>query len=84
KALAHKGFAVVEVLVGCPTYFGRKNKVGDQVAIMEYYRDSTALLGSSKLRERPELIPRGIFVQEERAEYCAEYARILRSAEVVC
>jgi 2-oxoglutarate ferredoxin oxidoreductase subunit beta len=80
KALAHKGFAVVEVLVGCPTYFGRKNKVGDQVAIMESYRDNTAPLGSPKLRERPELIPRGIFVQEERAEYCAEYARIVRAA----
>lgn len=39
KALQHEGFAVVEVLSQCPTYFGRKNKLGDAVRMMERYRD---------------------------------------------
>jgi 2-oxoglutarate ferredoxin oxidoreductase subunit beta len=80
KAIAHKGFSVVEILVGCPTYFGRKNKLGGQVELMEHYRDNTAPIGSKKLEENPKLVQRGIFVEEERAEYCAEYARIVERA----
>lgn len=29
EALAHRGFAFVEVLSNCPTYFGRYNRLGD-------------------------------------------------------
>lgn len=60
KALQHEGFAVVEVLSQCPTYFGRKNKLGDAVRMMERYRDHTAPVGSPKLAENPTLVPRGI------------------------
>ena len=80
KALAHKGFAVVEVLSQCPTYFGRKNKVGGAVEMLEWYRDHTALLGSKKLEQHPDFIQRGIFAQEEQPEYCAEYAAIVAQA----
>ncbi len=31
KAIQHKGFSVVEIMSQCPTYFGRKNKVGGAV-----------------------------------------------------
>lgn len=81
KATAHKGFAVVEVMSQCPTYFGRKNKMGDAVQMLEWYRDNTAPLGSKKLEENPQLIPRGIFVQQEEPEYCAEYAKIIARAQ---
>ena len=80
KAIAHKGFSVVEVLAQCPTYFGRKNKMGDAVAMMEWYRDNTAPLGSKKLEENPGLLPRGVFVDEEAPEYCAEYAKVVAKA----
>ncbi len=80
KAFAHKGFSVVEILSQCPTYFGRKNKMGGAVQMLEWYRDNTALIGSKKLDENPNLIPRGIFVQEDRPEYCAEYAKIIAKA----
>lgn len=74
KAIEHKGFSVVEVMVACPTYFGRKNKVGGQVELMASYRDTTVPIGSPKLAENPNLIERGIFVEEDRPEYCEEYA----------
>ncbi|MDR2819585.1 MAG: 2-oxoacid:ferredoxin oxidoreductase subunit beta [Desulfovibrio sp.] len=77
KAVLHKGISVVEVMVQCPTYFGRKNKIGGPVEIMEYFREHTAPLGSKKLEENPELIPRGIFREETRPEYCEEYAAIV-------
>lgn len=80
KAFAHKGFSVVEILSQCPTYFGRKNKIGDAVQMLEWYRDNTAPLGSKKLEENPGLIARGVFAQEELPEYCAEYATIIAKA----
>ncbi len=81
KAIQHKGFSVVEVLSQCPTYFGRKNKLGDAVDMLNHYRTGTTTIGSKKKEEDPELIERGIFVQEERPEYCAEYAKIVEKAQ---
>lgn len=77
KALLHEGFAVVEVLTQCPTYFGRKNKMGDAVQMMEWYREHTAPIGSPKLKEDPTLIPRGVFTDEDLPEYCARYGAII-------
>ncbi len=80
KAMRHKGISVVEVLTQCPTYFGRKNNIGGAVEMLESYRDLTAPLGSKKLEEDPTLIPRGIFRDEIRPEYCEEYAKLVAKA----
>ena len=81
KAIAHKGFSVVEILSQCPTHYGRKNKEGDAVAMLELHKTNTAPLGSKKLEENPQLIARGIFVDEERPEYCAEYEKVIQQAQ---
>jgi len=80
RAFSHKGFAVVEVMSQCPTYFGRKNKLGDAVAMVEWFRDHTTPIGSSAKEKDPGLIERGIFVDEERPEYCLEYENIIANA----
>ncbi len=77
KAYRHKGFSVIEVLTQCPTYFGRKNRLGGAVEMMEWYRDNTALRDSQKLAANPGLIQRGIFVDEEAPEYSAEYESLI-------
>ena len=81
KAILHKGFSVVEVMVQCPTYFGRKNKLGGQVEMLESFRDGTAPIGSKKLEENPDLLPRGVFIASEQPEYCEEYAKIRAAAQ---
>ncbi len=80
KALTHRGFSVVEVLTQCPTYYGRKNKIGDAVDLMKYFRDRTVPIGSKKKEKDPTLIERGIFVDVEKPEYCAEYEKIIEKA----
>ncbi len=80
KAIAHKGFAVVEVLSQCPTYFGRKNKIGDAVEMLEWFKQSTTPIGSTAKQKDMSLIERGIFVQEEKPEYCSEYDRVIEQA----
>ncbi|WP_373500064.1 2-oxoacid:ferredoxin oxidoreductase subunit beta [Desulfococcus sp.] len=79
-AIVHDGFSVVEVLTQCPTYFGRKNKMGGPAEMMEWFRDNTTPVGSKAKAENPALIERGIFVQEEKPEYCAEYEKVIERA----
>jgi len=80
QAILHEGFAVVEVMSQCPTYYGRKNRLGSAVDMMEHYKNNTTPIGSKSKKENPDLIERGIFVQEERPEYCSEYDKIIERA----
>lgn len=83
KAITHPGFSVVEVLSQCPTYYGRKNSKGDAVEMMEYYRDRAVRHDGRTDSGKGDsaAIPIGIFRQEERPEYCANYReKVLESA----
>jgi 2-oxoglutarate ferredoxin oxidoreductase subunit beta len=80
QAILHKGFSVVEILSQCPTYFGRKNKLGGAVEMMEYFKNNTTSAGSKAKQEHPELIERGVFVCKEIPEYCSEYEKIIQRA----
>ena len=81
KAIMHKGFSVVEILSQCPTYFGRKNKEGDAAQMMENLKSNTVPMGSKKLESNPNLIQRGIFVEDtDRPEYCEAYDTIIETA----
>ncbi len=78
QAILHQGFSVVEILSQCPTYFGRKNKAGDAVDMVTYYKKNTTPIGSKAKKENPDLIERGIFVQKEMPEYCSAYEKMVQ------
>ena len=80
QAILHEGFSVVEIMSQCPTYFGRKNRAGSAVDMMEQYKTDTTPIGSKAKKENPGLIERGIFVEKELPEYCNEYNRIIERA----
>jgi 2-oxoglutarate ferredoxin oxidoreductase subunit beta len=80
QAILHEGFSVVEILSQCPTYFGRKNKAGDAVDMIQYFKKNTTPIGSKAKKENPDLLERGIFVQEEMPEYCNEYEKLVQKA----
>jgi 2-oxoglutarate ferredoxin oxidoreductase subunit beta len=81
QAILHEGFSVVEILSQCPTHYGRKNKKGDAVEMIKGYKENTTPIGSKAKKENPDLIERGIFVQEELPEYCSEYDQIIARAQ---
>ncbi len=81
KAISHKGFSVVEILSQCPTYFGRKNRLGSTVDMLHQFKDQTTAIGSKAKQENPDLLERGIFVQKELPEYCTEYEKIIERAK---
>ncbi len=80
KAVLHKGFSVVEVMSQCPTYFGRKNKIGGPIEMLDYYKNNTVPVGSKNGEEIENVIERGIFVQKDVPEYCMEYDKIIEKA----
>jgi len=80
KAILHEGFSVVEILTQCPTYFGRKNRLGSASEMMEFYKTQTTAKGSKAKQKNPELIERGILHEVEAPEYCNEYDKIIAKA----
>jgi 2-oxoglutarate ferredoxin oxidoreductase subunit beta len=80
QAVLHEGFSVVEIFSQCPTYFGRKNKAGDAVDMITYFKKNTTPIGSKAKKDNPNLIERGIFVQKEQPEYCNQYEKLLQKA----
>jgi len=80
KAIRHKGFSMVEILSQCPTYFGRRNRIGDAVDMLEMFKEVTTPVGSKAKEENPDLIERGVFVEKELPEYCSEYDKIIERA----
>ncbi len=43
EALAKKGFCFIEVISPCPTVYGRRNKLGDGLNELKYYRDNSII-----------------------------------------
>jgi 2-oxoglutarate ferredoxin oxidoreductase subunit beta len=80
KAITHKGFSVIEVLSQCPTYYSRKHKNVGAIDMLNYYKTHTIPVGSIRKDSDYETIERGIFIQEEKPEYCTEYNKIIDKA----
>jgi len=73
EALGHKGFAFVEIVSPCPVYYGRRNRLGEAIDELRYYREHTTVQNFAALDELDlalnEEIVVGKFVDEERATY---------------
>ena len=82
QAIIHKGFSVVEIMSQCPTYFGRQNRLGSAIDMLENFKKNTTSIGSKAKQKNPDLIERGVFVQKNMPEYCSEYDKIIKRAMV--
>lgn len=73
EAIRHPGFALVEVITQCPTYFGRLNRIGEAPEMLLWERDHTEdLHGAGEGLALPALTT-GVFRQERRTEYTEAY-----------
>jgi len=80
EAIVHDGFSVVEIFSQCPTHYGRRNHKGSAPDMVQAFKEMTTPIGSKAKAANPDLIERGIFVQQEAPEYCSEYNRIIETA----
>ena len=84
KALAHKGFSLVEAICDCPTLYGRLNKLGDPAKMLLLQKEMAVPLQQAKNMKPEELqnrIVTGEFVTVEKPEYTEEYAKLIAKSQ---
>lgn len=80
SAMAHKGFSLVEAISICPTYYGRKNKKGSAVNMMQYLKDSYVDFKKASKMSPEELEGKhtmGEYEIPNRPEYTELYEKII-------
>ena len=81
NGIAHKGFSVIDCVSICPTYYGRKNKKGDAVKMMEWQRDNGILKARADKMPVEELQGKmviGCFHEDKNVpEYTEEYGKLI-------
>lgn len=84
KAIHKEGFAVVEVISHCMTYFGKQMGISSPVEMLKWQKDNTILVEKAmKLKEEEigEKIVIGVLVDREAPTYHKEYAKIRAKTE---
>jgi 2-oxoglutarate/2-oxoacid ferredoxin oxidoreductase subunit beta len=79
-AVRHPGFALVEILTQCPTYFGRLNQLGGPRKMLDYEKDIARPVPELTREQLAGAIPTGVFRQEIRPEYTRRYADLVAQA----
>ena len=80
KGLENKGFSLIEGISECPTYYGRKNKKGDAVQIMNWMKDNAVDVKRAKDMTAEELTGKlliGEFKNASEPEYTEVYQKII-------
>ena len=82
--ILHHGFSLIEVITGCPTYYGRTNKIENGVKMLEWQRDHAINLkqyGSLSEEERKGKFVIGMIHSAEETEYTDAYLKIIQKAQ---
>jgi len=82
KALLHKGFSVIEAVTPCPTYFGRKNKVGASVDMLNWFKEKAVNIKAAAAMSPEKLEGKfliGELYKEDAPEFTAEYEELVKN-----
>lgn len=85
EALEHKGTSVIEIIDGCPIYFGRDNSYKSISQMMEEVEKN----GTVSIKQVDKLSPeklkgkkiRGILHREDKQEYCEGYEQLVKKIQ---
>ena len=84
KAIRKKGFSVVDVITQCPPIYGRYNRQGSPTNMMKWQEEHALKLEEAEGLSEEEVKDKfltGVFVDEERPEYCEEYERLVNRVQ---
>jgi 2-oxoglutarate ferredoxin oxidoreductase subunit beta len=84
KAILKQGFSVVEVIAHCHTQYGRQNRLGTAVEMMEWQRDHAVeakKAATMKPEELKDKVVIGVLVDKELPVYQDEYEKIRERAK---
>ena len=83
RAINKKGFSVVEALSQCPTQYGRRNKLGGPIEMMQWYKDNAIHYTAFKKLSTDEIgeqFPIGVLTDLDEPDYLERYSRIIKEA----
>jgi 2-oxoglutarate ferredoxin oxidoreductase subunit beta len=84
KAILKPGFSVVEVVAHCHTQYGKQNRLGTAVEMMEWQRDHAVTVEKAATLKHEQLqdkIVIGVMVDKELPVYQNEYEKIRERAK---
>ena len=84
KAFLKQGFSVVEVIAHCHTQYGRQNRLGGAVEMMEWQRDHALTVEKAvtmKPEETKDKLLIGVLVDKELPVFQTEYEKIREKAK---
>ncbi len=77
QAIKKKGFSVVEVISQCPTFFGRVNRIGDGVKMLEYFKEITIDVKTIKGEWPKDKIVIGVLYESEEKDFLESYEEMV-------
>ena len=84
NGLRNPGFSFIEAVDQCPTYFGRKNKLGDAFAMMKRQQEFSIPQGKAITLSPEQLAGKlvvGEFHNSQRPEYARSYDKVIAKAQ---
>jgi 2-oxoglutarate/2-oxoacid ferredoxin oxidoreductase subunit beta len=84
KAISKQGFSVVEVIAHCHTQYGKQNRLGTAVEMMEWQRDNAVTVekaATMKPKALQDKIVIGVLMDKELPVYQDEYDKIRERAK---
>ncbi|RKD34529.1 2-oxoacid:ferredoxin oxidoreductase subunit beta [Thermohalobacter berrensis] len=82
EGIKNKGFSFIETLSICPTYYGRKNKKGNVVDMMNYLKNNSINVKAAEKLSDEQLKDKiivGELYKTQEPEYTEEYKKIIES-----
>jgi 2-oxoglutarate ferredoxin oxidoreductase subunit beta len=77
EAMQKKGFSFIEIISPCPTLYGRRNKLGDGLEMMQQYKENSLIKNGADTREVgldfSGKIICGKFIDRERPSFLDSY-----------
>ena len=83
KGIKHKGFSLIDCYSVCPTYYGRNNKKGDAVAMLERQKECgvrAEVYSAMSDEERVGKYVIGTLTHSNYPEFTAEYQKMIDKA----
>lgn len=80
RGMQNEGFSMIEAVTHCPTYFGRKNRLGGAIEMLKQQQEQ-AVMVQAAARMTPEQLEGKYLIgelhNEARPEFCAQYAEMV-------
>jgi len=84
KGIRKNGFSVVEVMSNCHVQFGRRNKMGDPVSMLNWFKEHAVTKDNGSSMPPDSLDDNftiGILADVDKPDYIAEYQKIRRMSK---